>query len=55
MSSSDNMRKFACVFVGVYHVFACVCVCVCQLARLVGILIPDCVGPAASRLGCLKV
>ena len=33
----------------------CVCVCVCQLVRLVGTLMPDCVGSVANGLGCLKV
>ena len=33
----------------------CVCVCVCQLVRLVGTLMPDCVGSVANVLGYLKV
>ena len=40
---------------GCVHARACVCVCVCQLVRLVGTLMPDCVGSVANRLGCLKV
>ena len=34
-------------------VYVCVCVCVC--VRLVGALMPDCVGSVANRLGYLSV
>ena len=53
-----RMHTRACAIVCVcvcVCVCLCVCVCVCQLVRLVGTLMPDCVGSVANRLGCLKV
>ena len=62
---------YVCVYVCVYvyvcmcvcvcmcvYVCVCVCVCVCvwcQLVRLVGTLMPDCVGSVANGLRYLKV
>ena len=41
----STLRKCLCV---------CVCVCVC-VVRLVGTLMPDCVGSVANGLGYMKV